>query len=606
MYIFDSRKKEFKNPVGSCEEQENLEFNIKSKDCVYIFNMFLVLQKDNEEKVYYKMKYSHTKGEFSFFSLKLKINEPGLYFYYFEAENENGIDKIYRNEYFEATLEGERLYQLTVTKKNYKTPDFIKGGIIYHIFVDRFFSKNPIFSKSGAVFKNWNEKITIKDNDGIRRANDFYLGNFEGIIEKLDYLKELNVTMLYLSPIFLSPSNHRYDTSDYLTLDDILGDEKIFKKLIDEAKKRDISIMLDGVFNHTGADSIYFNKFLNFKSLGAFQSKNSKYFNWFDFYEYPNEYRCWWGVTICPSVNQDNLEYRNFITKQVMPKWLNYGVKGYRLDVVDELKPIFVKEIRKSIKENNENNLLIGEVWEDASNKISYSQRRSYFQGESLDGVMNYVFKDAILAYVKYNDKKYFETQVLDIVENYPKQSLNVSLTLIGTHDTIRIINELAEIDTSKFNDETKINFKLNDFQKIEAIKKLKIASFLQFTLPGVPSIYYGDEIGLEGFEDPLNRAPFDWSQIGNEINQHYIKISNFRNDNKEIYSGDFDIIKSSDLLIYKRIFNNKEIVHIVNNTKDDIKIPFEVNPNNFFNSIYSKSNEKYIKAYSFDAIVYK
>lgn len=604
-YIFNSRKTEFKNPFGPCKEQDVLEFNIKAKDGVFISNMFFVLQKDQEDKVYYKMEYSSKKDGFSIFTLKIKIESSGLYFYHFEVETENGVEKIYRDDFSNATLDGDRLFQLTVTKKDYKTPNFIKGGIIYHIFVDRFFSKNPITKKDNAVFKNWNEILTIKDKDGVRRANDFYLGNFEGIIDKLDYLKELNVTLLYLSPIFLSPSNHRYDTSDYLKIDDLLGDENIFKELINQCKKRNISIMLDGVFNHTGADSIYFNKFSNFNSIGAFQSKNSEYFDWFDFINFPQEYRCWWGVTICPSVNQQNEEYRKFITKQVIPKWLSFGVKGYRLDVVDELQPYFVKEIRKAVKENDENNILIGEVWEDASNKISYSQRRSYFQGESLDGVMNYVFKDAILAYVKTNNKYYFEKTVLDIVENYPKQSLDVSMTLIGTHDTTRIINQLLDIDTYHLSDQEKINFKLDYNQKQKAINMLKMTSFLQFTLPGVPSIYYGDEIGMEGLEDPLNRAPFDWEQVGNEINMHYLKLAKIRQDNKETYSGFFDIINCNDLLIYKRFNDKKEILHIVNNNDYDVKIPFKIEKNNLFNAIYIKDNNQYIRANSFDAIIY-
>ena len=174
-------------------------------------------------------------------------------------------------------------WQLTVYDKSFVVPDTIKGGVIYHIFADRFAHAGKDVQPRYGYLKKWGEKVTVREPDGSYRANDFFGGNFKGITGKLDYLASLGVTEIYLSPIFESSSNHRYDTGDYMKIDPLLGTEDDFRELITQARKRGIGIILDGVFNHSGADSVYFNQLGHYDSVGAYQSKDSPYYDWYYF-----------------------------------------------------------------------------------------------------------------------------------------------------------------------------------------------------------------------------------------------------------------------------------------------------------------------------------
>jgi cyclomaltodextrinase / maltogenic alpha-amylase / neopullulanase len=564
---FDSKDPRCKTPFGAVSTDDSLELNVYCKDGVFINKAKVIVYKDGQEVPFeYPLVYSFTKDGTSCFKMIENNLDVGLYWYSFEFDTEEGIVKKDLNGYG---------YQLTVYDRKYKTPEFAKGGIIYHIFVDRFNKgkDNSITFNKNGVLKNWDEKVTLKDPDGVYRANDFYGGNFQGIIDKLDYLKELNVSIIYLSPIFKSSSTHRYDTGDYLQVDELLGSEKKFKELIDTAHEKGMEIMLDGVFNHTGADSLYFNKFNNYPSVGAYQSKQSPYYNWYTFYDFPDNYHCWWGVTVCPTIKPVPNGFRDLITNPingVIKKWTSLGVKGWRLDVVDELAEDFVKDIRKAIKSSNKDALMIGEVWEDASNKIAYEYRRHYFQGEELDGVMNYVFKTAILDYVNSGDAKIFKDRVEEIIENYPKQSLDCSMNLIGTHDTIRALTMLSGADKKIVSKESRRDYRLNKEEYSLASKKLKIASALQFILPGIPSIYYGDEIGMQGFEDPMNREPMNWGNIDEDIHNHYIKLGNIRNKYKNEMVGDTVIENNDGVLVIKRVA--KKSITLVANTSGEMK----------------------------------
>lgn len=549
-----------KSPFGAVSNNETVSFSIYCKDGVFVNNITLrVYFDERDEYVDYPLNYVNSKDGYSCFNVEVNDLDVGLYWYHFNLSTEEGDIR------FDDDNKG---FQLTIFDQDYNTPDDIKGGIIYHIFVDRFNKGNDpkaVFNKKG-VLKNWNDPLTLKDTDGVYRANDFYGGNFQGIIDKLDYLKSLNVNMIYLSPIFKSSSNHRYDTGNYHMLDELLGDEEKFKELIDKAKEKGISIMLDGVFNHTGADSLYFNKFNTYNSIGAYQSQQSPYYNWYTFYDFPDNYHCWWGVTVCPTIKPVPNGFRDLITNPingVIKKWTSMGVKGWRLDVVDELQEIFVKEIRKTIKKCDKNAVMIGEVWEDASNKIAYEYRRHYFQGEELDGVMNYVFKDAILNYTLGGSAIDFKKSIDSIVEHYPKQSLDVSMNLIGTHDTVRALTALGceYVPQSK---EERQNYVLNDRCLRTAIKRMKIASSIQYILPGIPSIYYGDEIGMQGFEDPLNRQTMKWDAINNELLSHYKALGEIRKKYKEEILGDINI-KEDDYLIIERKNNDSSIILLAN-----------------------------------------
>lgn len=560
---FDSKDLKCKSPFGAVGTDQKIKFSAYCKDGVFVYKAYLCVYLDGVDVPNeYPLHYVDTVDGMSCFSVEVENLEVGLYWYHFIFETEEGIIRKDKDGFG---------YQLTVFDEDYQTPDDVKGGVIYHAFVDRFAKgkdKNAVFKKNG-VLKEWNDPLTICDPDGVYRANDFYGGNFQGIIDKLDYLQELGVTMLYLSPIFKSASTHRYDTGNYLEVDELLGTESKFKELIKAAKAHGIDIMLDGVFNHTGADSIYFNKFGTYDSIGAYQSMQSPYFNWYTFYDFPDNYHCWWGVTVCPTIKPTPNGFRDLITNPingVISKWTAMGVKAWRLDVVDELAEDFVKSIRKAIKRRGEDKLLIGEVWEDASNKIAYDTRRHYFQGEELDGVMNYVYKNAILAYTLGGSTKDFKNAIYELVENYPKQSLDCSMNLIGTHDTVRALTILGGVAVENYTPYEKLTYKLPLETYNEAVKKLKIASAVEFLLPGIPSIYYGDEIGMQGFEDPLNREPMRWDDINEEVHAHYVALGKIRKDYRQEIIGSIEI-EDDDILVLKR--KAKKTLTLIANTCD-------------------------------------
>ncbi len=563
LIYFDSKNPNCKFPFGSVEQDKEMTFKIFVKDGVYINSVELHIYEDGADIPYvFSMALNCKRGDESEFITKISLNKVGLYWYRFLFKTEKG-EYQYRRD-------GDD-FQFTVYDKNYVTPDWVKGGVIYHIFVDRFCKgkdSKAVFNKSG-VLKQWGEEVTIVDPDGVFRANDFYGGNFQGIIDKLPYLKKLGVTILYLSPIFKSSSNHRYDTGDYEFVDELLGDESKFQELLQKSESIGIRVMLDGVFNHTGADSKYFNKFGNYPTIGAYQSKQSPYYDWFDFYNFPDEYHCWWGITVTPTISQRAKSFRDMISGEggIIDKWTRLGVKGWRLDVVDELREDFVEDIREAVKRNGDDNLLIGEVWEDASNKIAYSYRRHYFQGKQLDGVMNYPFKEATLAYAMGGNASDFANTVMTIVENYPKQSLDVTMNLIDSHDTARALSVLSGVDMSGTDKEYRKNFRLSKEGYDFAKRRLIMASTLQFMLPGVPSIFYGDEQGMEGYEDPLCRRCFDWDNIDRELLAHYTKLGKIRNKFKEQVCGDTSFENQNNLLVLCRKNRNKTLKVVANNT---------------------------------------
>ena len=536
---FHPREERYKTPFGAIDTRRtaHLLFPVSADWNVESVTFFLRRAGYLEK---YPMTYVGQSDGYENFSLDFSVDRSGTYYYRFEIYHKGGgVTYVGKGEDGGACA-GEWLPEwiLNVYSYEYETPDCFKGGVVYHLFVDRFCKVGKDVLPQYGVLKKWDEDVTVRDPDGVFRANDFFGGNFAGILSKLDYLESLGVTTLYLSPIFKSSSNHRYDTGDYMKIDPMLGTEEDFRQLIEEAKKHGIGIMLDGVFNHTGADSKYFNKFNRYKSLGAYQSKDSKYYSWYTFYDYPDDYHCWWGITVVPTVNRDCWEFHNLIAGRqgVINKWTDFGVKGWRLDVVDELDDSFVKLIRYRVKTNDKNCVLIGEVWEDASLKYSYGEEREYFRGMELDGVMNYVFKVAILDYLKGGDGKVFADRVMEIVENYPKESLDCCMTLIDSHDTVRAINFLSGVEMAEATKEERRDYRLSPEEYERGKKGLKLASVLQYFLPGVPSLYYGDEAGMEGFEDPINRRPFPWGKEDRDILSHYQKLGELRKDNRDIF----------------------------------------------------------------------
>lgn len=556
-------------------------------------NCDLILYSDKSGKsVVYPMQKVCDMFTVSIFNLK-----TGLYFYYFKADN-----KLYgKGNLLNAERQTEKnlsKYQLTVYKRTYKVPSWLSGGIIYQIFPDRFCKAEDKEYPKKEIMRAWGEEPYYKPNaQGKILNNDFFGGNFKGIESKLDYLKSLNVTAIYLNPVSKSYSNHRYDTSNYLEFDSLLGTDGDFISLVEKAKEKGIKIIFDGVFNHTGDDSLYFNKYGNFDTVGAYQSKDSPYYDWYVFDKFPDEYLSWWGINVLPTINKKSKEFENFVLDSVFKRYFELGAFGVRLDVVDELPTPFVKKIRKAVKEYNEDAVIIGEVWEDATNKIAYSSRREYFMGDELDSVMNYPLKNAIISFVLTGDATELKSVILEQLNNYPKDALNVLMNLLGTHDTPRILTVLSgKIIPNEREEASK--FTLTDSELELAVSRLKLAVCLLFTLYGVPSIYYGDEIGLEGCKDPFNRRCFNWQSGNQDIFKTYQKLSNIRKSDV-FKNGETELLETdAGVLAFKRTLKGEEVLVIANAGESVYKIDGDIEYLDLISETYSKSFE--LKKYSY------
>lgn len=522
---FNSRDLRHKSHFGSTAAGESLWLSVCMPRDMKCSAVYLVCGGDGCQKEYINLDWKSTDGLTEWWSVEYSFPVPGLYFYHFEYDTSWGRGRIFLhsagNGYFSET---GKEWQQTVYDENFQTPLWFQGGVMYQIFPDRFYfsgEKKKNVPEDRVMHKSFDEIPEWEENKELHRWNaDFFGGDLKGIEMKLPYLKELGVTCIYLNPIFESNSNHRYNTGDYEKIDPLLGDENDFKSLCKEAEKSGIRIILDGVFSHTGADSIYFNKYNRYNSVGAYNSQSSPYYSWYNFRNWNEDYDSWWGVKSLPETNEEDEGFSEFITGKngVIEKWMNAGAYGFRLDVADELPDGFIVKIREAVKRSKNDGMLLGEVWEDASNKISHGGRRKYFMGNELDSVMNYPFRSAIINFLKNGVAEDFMEAVVTICENYPPQALNCLMNHLGTHDTERILSVLGGLDGENHDREWQFKAKLTEEQREKAKKLLKAAAVLQYTLPGVPSIYYGDEMLTEGLKDPFNRTFFPWNKEKPEI----------------------------------------------------------------------------------------
>ena len=579
---YNSWDEKFKAPFGALNIKEEGIINVVSNKNYDINNISIVILGENEDLstfLYEKIDLKEVQNidnEKTFYCKIKPFKRTGLYFYYFEVDvNIDGsTQKVFygkskeNGQAFEYFYEGINKYQITVYD-DLNVPTWYKEGILYHIFVDRFNNgnrndklSNP--KKNTFMYANWDdEPMYIKDENGDIIRWDFYGGNLKGIINKLGYLKKLGVSIIYLSPIFESSSNHKYDTGDYKNIDPMFGDEEIFAELIEKAKARGISIILDGVFNHTGADSKYFNKYGNYDNLGAYQSKDSEYSSWYNFKDFPNEYESWWGIKALPNVNELDPSYMDYIMydkDSVIKKWTSMGVKGWRLDVADELPTKFIKELRKELKYIDKDSVLAGEVWEDASNKISYNKRRNYLVGDQLDSVLGYPFRKNIVSFLKGECNSIELTNnYMELKENYPSESFKANLNLLGTHDVKRIKTEL---DSDK--------------------DMVKLAVITQMTFEGIPYIYYGDEAGLEGNTDPDNRRTYPWKNEDEDMVEFYKNSINTRKKRLVLTYGDTKFIytNNDDVFGYIRYDKNSEeedLLILINRSIDEQSVSIDL-----------------------------
>lgn len=579
-FIHDSHDLFYRHPFGAVTCGTDITIRCKIKDFKNDTKIYLRLWLESSYEQNLLMRNDKADNEnsnWASFSIKFTVSKnPGWIWYYF-------IVDTYEGRCFYGDVKGTGgeggfsdheppSFQITVYDKHFDTPDWLKNGIMYQIFTDRFYkgtSPTVLWDKRFRLHKDWYERPEWKTDNktGLKDDFDVYGGTLHGIIDKLPYLKELGITVLYLNPIFESHSNHKYNTANYMKIDPMYGNENILKELCRKAKTLGISIILDGVFSHTGSDSIYFNKEKSYNEIGAYQSKESIYYCWYDFIEYPDRYKCWWGIPTLPEVNEMNKSYIDYIINNedsVINHYLKCGIHGWRLDVADELPDEFIKILRKKIKSFNKDITLIGEVWEDPSHKESYGKLREYVQGNEFDSIMNYPFRKALLDFFIFNINGYqLNDQLLSLYQNIPLPIFYSLMNLVGSHDCIRVLNILANAcDPAYMAKDEQRNYHINEYNLRIAVKRLKMVSLFQMTFPGLPSIYYGDEAGLEGYGDPFNRSAYPWGRENTDLLEWYKKVISLRKKHICLRTGEWmPVFVSCDTYGFiRKTADNKDI----------------------------------------------
>jgi len=581
--LFDSKQTIYKEPFGTLAPGQLCTFHIHIPASVEATGAEILFTEENGAPAQtVAMHLQEKQGAYDIFEGKFTLERTGLYFYYFRVIQKNNRFRLFKvgND---TNMEAGDCWQLSCIPADFTTPDWAKGATIYQIFPDRFHKVgNPDLTgklEPYTIHPNWEEEVSWQPTaEGHVLNNDFFGGNFQGITAKMDYLASLGTTILYLNPISKSFSSHRYDTADYKTPDPMLGTEEDFAAMCKAAHERGIHVILDGVYSHTGSNSLYFDKNRTFGgNQGAYCTQDSPFYSWFTFYKWPDSYHCWWDFDTLPTVKKMDPAFVDYIISgedSVVAHWLKLGADGFRLDVADELPNEFIRLLKQRIREIKPDALLMGEVWEDASNKIAYDVRRRYFIDGTLDSCMNYPFRTAIIQFLRDRDdgRAFLET-VMTILENYPAQVVPCNMNLLGTHDTPRILTALVDdFDGSR---QEKARRRLSRSQRETAMSRLLMATFLQFTLPGAPSIYYGDETGMEGYNDPFNRRTFPWGREDPALLAHFRDLGQLRKHSPALRLGDMTFFQAGD---HKLGFTRKykdNVLHIyVNRSSDAWEIP--------------------------------
>ena len=576
--LYDSKQLQFKDPFGTLVPGQNCTLNIHIPSTVQATGVECIFNHENGvHAMTIEMTYRKKMGAYDIFTGKFAFETRGLYYYYFRIITKSGSFRLFKYGN-DTNMEAGDLWQVSCIPEDFTTPDWAKGASMYQIFPDRF-HKSGKCDLTGklepyTVHESWNEEVDWKPTaDGTVLNNDFFGGNFKGITEKMDYIASLGTTILYLNPISKSFSHHRYDTGDYKTPDPMLGTEQDFAVLCRTAHGKGIRVILDGVFSHTGSNSLYFDKNRSFGGKGAYCTKDSPYYSWYTFHNWPDSYNSWWNFDTLPTVNKMDPAFIEYIITgpdSLLEHWLKLGADGFRLDVADELPNEFVDLLKKHLRQLNPDALLIGEVWEDASSKTAYGVRKRYFVDGVLDSVMNYPFRTAILNFMRERDDgRALQETVMSIAENYPPQVLLCNMNLLGTHDTSRILTAL--VDDFEGSREENSKRHLSRTQYPIAVERLLMASFLQYTLPGVPSLYYADEAGMEGHKDPFNRRPYPWGREDPELLEHFRRLGQLRKEQEVLRLGDIRFFEAGDRhLGFTRSFGGKRLRVYVNRSVDN------------------------------------
>ena len=536
---FDSRDVRCKQPYGAVPAGTRVNLALRPLRTGGFSEGLLIayFESRNEERLEVPMEWKGMDGDRDVFQVVLDTGDyVGLVWYSFRLM---GLD---------GRQEELGPYQLTVYDGAERVPGWFGEGMTYQIFPDRF-RRSRIPDSTGmvggrTVHQDWEEMPEYRpDARGEVRNRDFFGGDFRGVMEKLPYLQDLGVETIYFCPVFEAPENHRYGTGDYEKIDPMLGTEEDFRALCAAAHRLGMKVMLDGVFNHQGFVSRYFNGDGFYPEPGACQSQDSPYYKWYNFSHWPDKYDSWWGIYSLPAVNESEPSYRDYIfggENSIVRRWLRAGADAWRLDVADELPDDFVHGIHQAAWETDPNAVVIGEVWEDGSTKIAYGVRRKHILGGHCDGLMNYPFRNSLLGYLMGGKAEDFRAAMETIRENYPPFAWRTAMNFLGTHDTPRILTLLGcGTDGQDHDKDWRAAYHMTESQYLLGRTKLMLGALVLFAFPGSPTVYYGDEAGMEGFEDPFNRRTYPWGSEDQTLLDWYTALGKARKELPALRRGD-------------------------------------------------------------------
>ena len=564
--LFDPRDERYKSPYGAVSAGTVVHFALRPERAQAFSRAVLTARFESRanELVRIFLPWSGRDGERDVFAGSLPTGDyVGLIFYSFRLE---GLDGRTR------TL-GE--YQLTVYDGCEQVPAWFGEGTCYQIFPDRF-RRSRLPDPGGmvggrSVHAAWQEEPEYRpDARGEVRNRDFFGGDLKGVLEQLPYLQSLGVETLYFNPIFEAAENHRYGTADYEHVDPMLGCDADFSALCQAAHARGMRVILDGVFNHTGFVSRYFNGDGFYPQPGAAQSRQSPYYPWFHFQHWPDRFDSWWGIYTLPAVNEGEDSYRDYIIRgehSIVRRWLQAGADGWRLDVADELPDDFIRELHQAVRAADPNAVVIGEVWEDGSTKIAYGVRRRHILGGHCDGLMNYPFRNGLISFLLGADAACFRDAMETLRENYPPFAFASAMNFLGTHDTPRILTLLGVGSDCRENTKAwRANFRMDAGQRALALARLRLGALVLFAFPGAPTIYYGDEAGMEGFEDPFNRRTFPWGAEDKALTAWYAALGQARKSLLPLRRGDLRWLRAEGrVLAFSRTWEGETVIAAVN-----------------------------------------
>lgn len=552
----------------------------------------------------YPMTLERTKDGLDIWSTTIKPDTNGIYGYKFLL---NGVkeygDDAKPGHTGAVTLRGAKFFQLTVYRADYHTPDWAKEAVVYQIFPDRFFNgdksndnaRTEARGHQPVQHRAWNDlpanfsKTPAADGDKWE-CNDFFGGDLAGITKKLDYLQQLGITAIYVNPIMNAASNHRYDSVDYGSLDPFLGTMKDFDLLITEMHKRGMRLIMDGVFNHIGDDSIYFDRYGKYKTVGAYEYwsriydlMNTKHmkedaakaeakkqleaegqvfspYHWENWFEIKNQkgsdemgtkymYHDWQGYSsLVPFRDADypggeagtkRSDLGNYLLHgkdAVITKWFRDGLSGWRLDVAKEVPPGFWADMRQEVKQlktrQGDEPLILGEIWQDGT---------QFLTGDAFDSVMNYKLSFALGdLFLGRGDAKAADDELKVLRQNYPKEALYDLMNIVDSHDTVRGIYKFGG------GKDTVAQATRKDFDYTLGKERMKLAVTFLMGYPGMPTIYYGDEAGQYGSSDPDCRRTYPWGHEDKDLIAYYRKVINVRNKHKALFAhGDVNTLKA-------------------------------------------------------------